>query len=199
MSGSHNLRALTVKDPYATLIAVRTKQIETRHLRTRHRGPIAIHSSMAFSREDQARCSQEAVCSALERAGIRSSADMPRGAIIAVAAVVGCDQVPGGHGREGAIPPGAERSSGSCAPGRCKLGLQGAHRLPQPVPCRGCSGCGVSRPRYRRPSRTSCALGISEWLKVFCVPACARPERREIRGLQGAPFSEGIAAEGVPV
>ncbi len=140
VSGSHNLRALTVKDPWATLIAIGAKQIETRSYRTRHRGLVALHSSKAFSSEDQALCFQEPVRSALERAGMRSPADLPRGAVIAVAEIVGCNQVPDGQGWEGSIPSEPERSFGFYSPGRWMWRLQGVHRLPEPVQCRGMLG-----------------------------------------------------------
>ncbi len=94
MSDPDNLLALTVKDPWATLIAIGAKQIETRSYRTRYRGPIAIHSSKAFSREDQELCSQEPFRGTLDRADIHPPIDMPRGAIIAVVEIVGCEQVP---------------------------------------------------------------------------------------------------------
>ncbi len=140
MSGSHKLRALTVKDPWATLIAIGAKQIETRSYRTRHRGPIAIHSSKAFSREDQELCFQEPVRGALERAGIRFPTDMPRGAIIAVAEAAACAQVPGGQDWEEDIPPEPERSFGFYSPNRWMWRLANIRRLTEPVPCRGMLG-----------------------------------------------------------
>ncbi len=140
MSGSHNLRALTVKDPWATLIAIGAKQIETRSYRTRHRGPIAIHSSKALSREDQELCTHEPICGALERAGIRSSADMPRGTVVAVAEIIGCDQVPHAPDWETCVPDEPERSFGFYSPGRWMWRLQGVHKLPEPVECRGMLG-----------------------------------------------------------
>ena len=41
------MKALTIRQPWATLIALRQKQIETRGWSTRHRGPIAIHAGKA--------------------------------------------------------------------------------------------------------------------------------------------------------
>ncbi len=140
MSDANNLRAPAVKDPWATLIAIGAKQIETRSYRTRYRGPIAIHSSKAFSRADQAICSHEPVHGALERAGIHSPADMPRGAIIAVAEIIACDQVPGGQDSREVIPPEPESSFGFYSPGRWLWRLRNVRRLPEPVPCRGMLG-----------------------------------------------------------
>ena len=113
-----NLRALTVKDPWATLIAIGAKRVETRAYRTRHQGSIAIHSSKALDREDQELYSHEPYHTTLQRAGIRSPDDMSKSAIIAVAEIVACDQVPGGSGWEDAIPPEPERSFGIYQPGR---------------------------------------------------------------------------------
>ena len=132
VSSPYILHALTVKDPWATLIAIGAKRVETRAYRTRHRGSIAIHTSKAFDREDQELCSHEPYHTALQRAGILS-----RGAIIAVAEIVACDQVPGGSGWEDAIPPEPERSFGIYQPGRWMWRLQNIQQLPEPVPCRG--------------------------------------------------------------
>ena len=154
MSGSHNLRALPVKDPWATLIAIGAKQIETRSYRTRHRGPIAIHSSKALSREDQELCFQEPVRGALERAGIRFPTDMPRGAIIAVAEIAACAQVPGAQDWEEDIPPEPERSFGFYSPGRWMWRLQSVHRLPEPIECRGMLGL------WRLPPEVLAAVSI---------------------------------------
>ncbi len=140
MSCPPNLRALSVKDPWATLIAIGAKQIETRSYRTRYRGPISIHSSKAFRREDQEFCSQEPVCSALERAGIYSPAGIPRGGIIAVAEIVGCDRVPDVSDWERYVPDQPERSFGFYFPGRWMWRLANVRRLAEPVPSRGLLG-----------------------------------------------------------
>lgn len=60
------MKALSLRQPWASLIADGRKTIETRTWRTRYRGPLAIHASL------------------------RHYADLPRGGIIAVAWLCGC-------------------------------------------------------------------------------------------------------------
>ncbi len=134
------VHALTVRDPWATLIAMGAKQIETRSYRTRHRGPIAIHSSKALKPEDQQLCLQEPFHSMLEQVGIQSPSDMAKGAIIAIAEIVGCEQVPHVPEWEWYVPGEPERSFGFYSPGRWMWRLSNIERLAQPVPIRGMLG-----------------------------------------------------------
>lgn len=60
------MKALSLRQPWASLIADGRKTIETRTWRTRYRGPLAIHASA------------------------RPYADLPTGGIIAVAWLYGC-------------------------------------------------------------------------------------------------------------
>ncbi len=45
------MKALTVMQPWATLVALGAKRIETRSWSTSYRGPLAIHASGRISRE----------------------------------------------------------------------------------------------------------------------------------------------------
>ena len=60
------MKALSLRQPWASLIAEGRKTIETRTWRTRYRGPLAIHASA------------------------RPFADLPAGGILAVAWLSGC-------------------------------------------------------------------------------------------------------------
>ena len=60
------MRALSLRQPWASLIADGRKTIETRTWRTRYQGPLAIHASA------------------------RPYADLPTGGIVAVAWLYGC-------------------------------------------------------------------------------------------------------------
>lgn len=48
------IKALTLTEPYATLIALGKKKIETRSWGTDYRGPLAIHAAKGFTRDDYA-------------------------------------------------------------------------------------------------------------------------------------------------
>ena len=50
------MKALTVQQPWATLIAVGAKQIETRSWKTDYRGPLAIHASKNMPVKNRSLC-----------------------------------------------------------------------------------------------------------------------------------------------
>jgi len=78
------MKALTIHQPYAELIARGEKRVENRSWRTHYRGPLAIHAGLraAFGYR----------LSAVGQAESRElTADsLPRGAIVAVCEVVAC-------------------------------------------------------------------------------------------------------------
>lgn len=47
------MKALSLWQPWATLIAIRAKQYETRHWSTNYRGPLAIHAAKRPVKEDE--------------------------------------------------------------------------------------------------------------------------------------------------
>lgn len=86
------MKALTVKDPWATLIAYGAKVYETRSWSTPYRGEIALHASKAFPRYDQEMCMDEPffkTLTACQKMGLPNMLnDWPRGAVIALADLV---------------------------------------------------------------------------------------------------------------
>lgn len=72
------VRTLSIRQPYAHLIAEGLKAVENRSWITRHRGPLAIHAAVTMS------CREHAVA---ERYGLAVD-ELTRGAVIAVAELV---------------------------------------------------------------------------------------------------------------
>lgn len=105
------MRALTLVQPWADLVAHGGKTTENRTWPTRYRGPLLIH---AGTRIDPAAASRTA--------GLR----LPdtRGAVIAAARLTDC------HRDRGCCRPWGE-------PGAWHWTLTGITALPAPVPCRG--------------------------------------------------------------
>jgi len=156
------LRGLSLTQPWASLVAVGAKRIETRDWGTAYRGPIAIHATKRFPVLCRDLCDDEPFRSALARGGYLrrvvsyNQADswvdvrsIPLGAIVAVAKLVGCFRVTrsttyAGPAREGSwrvdLTVGGELDFGDYAPGRYAWVLASVRRLPQPVPCRGALG-----------------------------------------------------------
>lgn len=59
------MKALTLTQPYATLVTVGAKKIETRGWKTSFRGPLAIHAAKGFPGEAKRFCEARMVCRAL--------------------------------------------------------------------------------------------------------------------------------------
>jgi hypothetical protein len=89
------MKAITLHQPWASLVAIGAKTIETRSWSTRHRGPLAIHAGATMTRAQRATAYADPIGGALNGAGIMLGGDceaLPRGAIIAACELV--DVVP---------------------------------------------------------------------------------------------------------
>jgi hypothetical protein len=153
------MKALTLTQPYATLVAIRAKRIETRSWATKYRGPLAIHAAAglgpvggwkglyALTRTQPFK----AVLEAGAAAGLVPAydEDLPRGAIVAVCELVevvriGDEEMVYPRRRNDAwidwhVPPvgAAEYAFGDYAPGRHAWLLADIRALPEPVPAHG--------------------------------------------------------------
>lgn len=82
------MKALTLTQPWATLVAIGAKRIETRGWSTLYQGPLAIHAAKAMPAEAAALCLTEPFRSVLLGAGYYSTAELVRGEVIAVVDLV---------------------------------------------------------------------------------------------------------------
>ena len=120
------MKAITLHQPYATLIALGIKRIETRSWPTSYRGALAIHAGK--------QCDDEAVTYFAEEMGY---ADLPSGVVVATANLV--NVVPT-VSREW-IPIFEDQFEyGDFIPGRFAWILDDVQPLPIPVPARGKQG-----------------------------------------------------------
>lgn len=71
------MKVLSLIQPWATLIALGEKKIETRSWNTKHRGPLAIHAGIKI---DIKACEHPVFCSILQKHNIN---ELPTGVIIA--------------------------------------------------------------------------------------------------------------------
>lgn len=78
------MKALSLTQPYATLVAIGAKQIETRSWSTSYRGPLAIHAAKGFPKWARDLCFEEPFREELRGAGIRRIADLPLGAVVGI-------------------------------------------------------------------------------------------------------------------
>lgn len=82
------MKAITIKQPWASLIAFGEKQFETRSWKTKHRGELAIHAGKSIDKK-----AYEAFSEVLAKHGINSISDLPTGCIIASVNLIDCHQV----------------------------------------------------------------------------------------------------------
>ena len=88
------MKGLTLTQPWASLVALGAKRIETRSWGTAYRGWLAIHAARTFPREAKNVCVEEPFWTALRGDQYPQAEDMiralPLGAVVAMVRVVEC-------------------------------------------------------------------------------------------------------------
>lgn len=137
------MKALTLTEPWATLVALGHKRVETRSWQTPYRGEIAIHAAKGMPNEAEMQCYEEPFFTVLREHltpdVLRQPATswFPRGRVVAVAHLVTIR-----HTREIAavrwekLPP-HERAFGDYSPNRYMWLLRDVQPLTEPIPARG--------------------------------------------------------------
>jgi len=128
------VKALTLTQPWATLVAIGAKWIETRSWRTEYRGPLAIHAAKGMPHWAMDTCQEEPFRGVLLAAGIAGVCDLPRGAVIATCRLVGCLPT------EIFFPSEREREFGDFDSGRFAWLLDEIVALPAPIAAKGALG-----------------------------------------------------------
>ena len=123
------MKALTIYQPWATLVAIGRKAIETRAWQTDYRGLIAIHAGE--SRAHLSLIGHAAFAAALIPNGIRSAGDLPLGAVVAIARLANCVPV------EACLASMEERAFGDYSHGRFAWILRDVRAVDPPIPARG--------------------------------------------------------------
>ena len=130
------MKGLSLTQPWATLIALNAKRIETRSWATSYRGLLAVHASKGFPRDCQQLCATEPFRAVLLAAGIEHTKALPVGAIVAVARLVGCTRTE----RIRMNVDERERAFGDYAAGRFGFFLHEVRPLISPISCKGALG-----------------------------------------------------------
>lgn len=130
------MKALSLHQPWATVIAFGAKAYETRHWGTRYRGPLAIHAAKHRNLDDEQGLIDELDC-LYGWHDLPAARDLPRGAVVAVATLAGCLRM-----TETRILAQSEleRDVGNWLPGRWAWHLTDVRRMAAPVPVRGEQG-----------------------------------------------------------
>lgn len=123
------IKAITLHQPWATLIALGAKQYETRSWTTRFRGLLVIHAGKTLMIDPKDRV----MLSLLADVGIREPNKLPLGAAVCVCELTAIyrtqDCAP--HLSE------RERAFGDFSPGRAAWKLEHVQRFARPIPCKG--------------------------------------------------------------
>jgi hypothetical protein len=130
------MKALTLTQPWATLVAIGAKRIETRSWYTLYRGPLAIHAAKGMPDWAMDICQEEPFRTVLRAAGIFGVCDLPRGAVLAtcrLATVKQTDLLTSAIARL----PEQELVFGDFSTGRYGWILDSVQSLPQPIRATG--------------------------------------------------------------
>lgn len=123
---------ITIRQPWATLVALGEKEFETRSWRTNHRGELAIHAGKKI---DKAICRQEPFKSVLSKHGYTES-NLPVGVIVAIGSLEECYEITH-DGNGGGWVSGNEYDFGDYTEGRFAWKLAGMTPLSHPIPVNG--------------------------------------------------------------
>lgn len=150
------MKALSLTQPWATLIAIGVKRIETRSWSTSYLGIVAIHAAKGFPRSCRDLCGQEPFYSVLQAYGkqysqvprsLKGYVDdpvIPLGMIIAVARlrqVTRTDDLDWSFARDVyGVEPDREQAFGDYSEGRFAWAFGDLCKLPIPIPCKGALG-----------------------------------------------------------
>lgn len=141
MRRSLTMKAITIQQPWATLIALGEKQFETRSWKTNHRGTIAIHAGKTIDKEA---CKDKAIAQALNKHGIVLLSDLPVGVVLAQATLKECHQVILDNDEhdtaktdKGINITGDEYAFGFYEKGRYAWELANVKALETPIPAKG--------------------------------------------------------------
>lgn len=139
------MKAITIHQPWATLIALGEKRFETRGWPTKYRGELAIHAGKKI---DRAACERDPINSTLAKHGYTAN-NLPTGVIVATAELVESHTIfnTSDNGIHVIHSTGAvgwiynnEEAFGWYGEGRYAWELDNVRILPEPIPAKGQQG-----------------------------------------------------------
>jgi activating signal cointegrator 1 len=129
------VRGLSLSQPWASLMAIGAKSIETRSWGTSYRGLVAIHAAQSFPMDAWELCWAKPFADVLFPAGYTAREKFARGQILAVGNLFSCSVI-----SESYIVPNRDRSFGDFSEGRWAWWFSDIERLAEPVPYKGALG-----------------------------------------------------------
>lgn len=140
------MKAITIHQPFATLIAIGEKDNETRGWATKHRGPLAIHAGKKIHKD---LCELEPFKSVLAKHGYTAD-NLPTGAIVAICNLTECYEINlaretyassvSDKGEILQVYEGNEFAFGRYEEGRFAWNMKDRQFLESPIPAKGQQG-----------------------------------------------------------
>lgn len=130
------MQAISLIQPWATLVVAGFKSFETRNWQTSHRGPLLIHAAKKRSKVIDEMCDMEPFLSHILKAGYAGPSDLPRGSIIGIVELLHCHKAENVEEHISAV----ERAFGDFRSGRWAWQLDLPSKLDIPVTFRGALG-----------------------------------------------------------
>jgi len=154
------MKAITLTQPWATLVAIGAKRIETRSWGTRYRGELGIHAAKTFPEYARERFFNWEFSESLKEAGILHLDDLPLGCMLSICNLDDCARICKVANGVELVPSLEEHPKflhdlsntwryplsdkemifGDYRPGRYGWMLSNNRQLPAPIPVRGMMG-----------------------------------------------------------
>jgi hypothetical protein len=131
------MKALSLTQPWATLVAIGAKKLETRSWPTYYRGPLLIHAAKGFPGWARDTCFQLPFATAIAAAGYTSFSQLPLGQILGMVSLTGCKAT---HDLAPWVVDETERTFGDYGAGRFAWRLEEPVKFDEPIPCKGALG-----------------------------------------------------------
>lgn len=136
------MKALSLTQPWATLVAIGAKRWETRGWATKHRGPLAIHASKGFPGDAKLFTVSDVVLRPMRAAGLLTGTgwtvlDLPLGCVVATAVLEDVVTTERLSATCDLARFNAEAPFGNYAAGRFVWILRDVVALEKPVPAKG--------------------------------------------------------------
>jgi hypothetical protein len=161
------MKTLTLTQPWATLVAIGAKRIETRSWSTSYRGPLAIHAAKGFPKWAR-EFSLDPECYDCVRTN-REPLVYPLGCVIATCRLMDCLEIEEVNQHRLTTQ---ELAFGDYSPGRFAWLLEDIHPLPEPITAKGAlglwewtppalvAGYAVNRPDVNAPGHGLKRMGV---------------------------------------
>jgi len=138
------MKTITLFQPWASIVAIGEKKIETRSWSTKYRGKLALHAAVKKNNANIPMSHAKVFREALKKHGLVLKRDFPTGAIIATCKLTACLKIISEDKKEntaqlktGYLVSGNEYYFGDYTPGRYAWILEDVQPLEEPIPAKG--------------------------------------------------------------